>query len=80
MNTIDKILEKSLTDLMRFKHESGSVTVPETEDVKEAHDLVYKHYNVKELQHHKDTTVGLWATDRPDLIPEDIKHLFFQIK
>lgn len=35
----------------------------------------------KNLQHHKDTTVGLWATDRPDLIPQELKEkLFFQIK
>lgn len=33
----------------------------------------------KKLLHHKDTTVGLWATDRPDLIPESVKDLFFQI-
>lgn len=32
----------------------------------------------KELQHHKDTTIGLWATDRPDLI-EDPKNIMFQI-
>jgi len=31
------------------------------------------------LEHHKDTTVGLYATDRPDLIPEKLKSLFFQI-
>ena len=37
-----------------------------------------KEQNIK-LTHHKDTTVGLWATDRPDLIPENIKDLFFQI-
>jgi hypothetical protein len=34
--------------------------------------------NIK-LTHHKDTTVGLWATDRPDLIPDNIKELFFEI-
>ena len=34
----------------------------------------------KKLLHHKNTTVGLWATDRPDLIPEGIKHVFSQIK
>jgi hypothetical protein len=33
----------------------------------------------KKLLHYKDTTMGLWATDRPDLIPESIKDLFFQI-
>ncbi len=37
-----------------------------------------KEQNIK-LMHHKVTTVGLWATDRPDLIPENIKDLFFQI-
>jgi len=31
------------------------------------------------LQHHKASTIGLWATDKPEIIPEDIKHLFFQI-
>ena len=37
-----------------------------------------KEQNIK-LMHHKDTTVGLWATDKPDLIPESIKDYFFQI-
>lgn len=32
----------------------------------------------KTLQHHKDETVGLWATDRPDLI-DDPKKVMFQI-
>lgn len=35
---------------------------------------------IKRLEHHKDSTVGLWATDRPDLIPENIKDLFFEIR
>lgn len=30
----------------------------------------------KELQHHKDTTVGLWCTDRPDLIIDEKKIMF----
>jgi len=30
----------------------------------------------KELQHHKDTTVGLWATDKPNLISDPKKVLF----
>ena len=34
---------------------------------------------IKDLQHHKDTTIGLWATDRPDLI-EDPKSVLFEIK
>lgn len=29
----------------------------------------------KELQHHKDTTVGLWALDRD---PKELLHLFWQ--
>ena len=35
---------------------------------------------IKELQHHKDSTVWLYATDRPDLIPDEIKSYFFKIK
>lgn len=34
--------------------------------------------NVKKLQHHKDTTLGLWATDKPELI-NDPKKLLFKI-
>lgn len=33
---------------------------------------------INKLEHHKDTTVGLWATDRPDLI-KDEKEVMFQI-
>ena len=32
----------------------------------------------KKLEHHKDTTVGLWATDRPDLV-DDPKKIMFRI-
>lgn len=35
---------------------------------------------IKKLEHHRDSTVGLWATDKPEKIPENIKHLFFEIK
>ena len=31
-------------------------------------------------EHHYPTTVGLWATDKPELIPDAIKQHFFQIK
>lgn len=34
---------------------------------------------IKELEHHKHTTVGLWATDRPELI-KNYKSLLFEIK
>ncbi len=33
---------------------------------------------IKKLQHDKDTTVGLWATDRPDLVIDE-KKIMFQI-
>jgi len=32
------------------------------------------------LLHHYDSTIRLWATDKPDKIPQSIKHLFFEIK
>ena len=31
----------------------------------------------KKLQHHKDATVGLWATDRLDIIPDELKEKYF---
>ena len=34
---------------------------------------------IAELKHHKDSTCGLWATDRPDLI-SDPKKIMFEIK
>ena len=33
----------------------------------------------KHLQHHKDTTIGLWATDKPEDII-DTKNYLFEIK
>jgi hypothetical protein len=33
----------------------------------------------KDLTHYRDTTKGMWATDRPDLIPEEIRHMFVQL-
>ena len=34
---------------------------------------------IKKLEHHRDITVGLWATDRPDQIIDD-KKLLFEIR
>lgn len=34
---------------------------------------------IKKLQHHMDSTVGLWATDKPEFIPKDHEDMFFQI-
>jgi hypothetical protein len=41
----------------------------------------YEKYQRKidELQYFKDSTIGLWATDRPDLI-KDPKKVMFEIK
>lgn len=33
----------------------------------------------RKLEHHKDATVGLWATDRPDLI-KDPQGVLFRIE
>lgn len=33
---------------------------------------------LKNLEHHESTTVGLWATDRPDLV-KDPNKIMFQI-
>ena len=37
-------------------------------------------HELKELKHFRDSSVGLWCTDRVDAISEDKKHLFFQLK
>jgi len=34
---------------------------------------------IKDLQHHKDTTVWLYATDVPEVIPYSIKENFFEL-
>ncbi len=33
---------------------------------------------ISPLQHYQDSTVGLWATDRPDLV-DDPKQLMFRL-
>jgi hypothetical protein len=35
---------------------------------------------LKSLQERYDTTIGLWCTDKPELIPENIKHLFHRLE
>jgi hypothetical protein len=39
----------------------------------------YSSDRVKNLEHYKTTTLGLWATDRPDLV-NDPKNIMFEIK
>jgi hypothetical protein len=36
----------------------------------------YRKRLIRDLEHHRDTTVGLWATDRPDLISDPVKVMF----
>ena len=38
----------------------------------------YKKHELKELQYYKDTSLGLWCTDRPDLV-EDKNKIMFQL-
>ena len=33
---------------------------------------------IKQLEHYRDATIGLWATDRPDLV-KDPKEVMFRI-
>lgn len=35
---------------------------------------------MKKLLHHKETTVGLWATDRPDLFSKDQLEKFYMVE
>jgi hypothetical protein len=41
-------------------------------------DAVYDFYEtkLKDLQHYKDTTIGMFATDRPDLVNDPLQVLF----
>ena len=34
---------------------------------------------MRDLQHYKDTTIGMFATDRPDLV-SDPKNTLFELK
>ncbi len=51
----------------------------EGSDLIEKNDCTSFEDYVKDLEHHRDTTIGLWATDRPDLIG-DPKKVLFEIK
>lgn len=34
---------------------------------------------LKDLTHFRDSSIGLWCTDKPELIPDNVKHLFFRL-
>lgn len=62
-NKIDDKLYKVLKEALTVHHESGSITEPLYDEVEDVHDAIYNHYKVKELQHSKQTTVGLYVID-----------------
>ncbi len=35
---------------------------------------------LEELRHYKDTTIGLWATDKPSVIPKKSMKYFWKLK
>jgi len=53
-------------DRVKDEYANEWIFVPESSD------------RMRKLEHHETTTVGLWATDRPDLIV-DSKNIMFQI-
>jgi len=69
-----------LKDIMTFHHESGSVTTPDVEDIQNVYDIVMYEVGdkLKELQHFKDSSVGLFCTDKKpkDLFLNSIKDQF----
>ena len=64
MKKINKRLYEELSEALTIHHESGSITTPDYDDVENVHDCVFEYYKVKELEHHKTTTVGLYAFDQ----------------
>lgn len=64
-SNIKRKLLEDLTESMTTISESGCSRIkPEYDDVLEVHDIVYEHYKIKGLQHHKETTKGLFAFDK----------------
>lgn len=62
---MDSKLFEELKEAMTITSESGCSRIkPEYDDVYVVHDLIYNFYKIKELQHQKDTTIGLYATDK----------------
>ena len=67
-----KMIKEEMDDikvrLCKFKEQILKKELSETEN------------RINELERFKTYTLGLWATDRPDKIPENIKDLFFEIE
>lgn len=72
--TYSKILES-----LKIMTSGSDADTPGGDEVQDIVDILNEDQNLKDLEHHKSTTTGLWATDRPDLIKDPDKVLF-QIK
>lgn len=72
VRSIGSWIDSTIKGKYSFYRATGStdIRVPTNEEIV----LMVDH-----LQHHLATTVGLWATDRPDLI-KDRRNVMFQIK
>ena len=83
MTPMKELMEELKKDSYKHNHfgdtKSGSVLNGIAEFI-EIYFIEKESDFIRDLQYHKDTTSGLWATDTPELIPDNIKDLFFQLK
>lgn len=74
MNIEQFLTEKGFSDLLEkpaiTPNHSGSMRTLEWLFEK------YAEESAKELQHFKDSSTGLWCTDRPDMIMDENKIMF----
>lgn len=80
MNELMEQLKKDAFKHNHFGDTKSSLVLNGVAEFIETYFIEKESDYIRDLQYHKDTTTGLWATDRPDLIPENIKDLFFQLK
>ncbi len=67
------------TEILRSRFElKERISELEAEKERLKQQIVGYKVTLEDLQHYKDTTVGLWATDRPDLI-NDPENILFQL-
>lgn len=68
-----------MDDTKHKTHRSTDQTNPMQQPIPPENLALDKAKTLAKLLHHKNSTVGLWATDRPELIPADIKDNFSEI-
>lgn len=74
-----KDMNFEIEKLINFKTKSSLMgRILELKDILKTLEIPEKEY--LKLEDHKDSTCGLWATDRPEKIAKDVKDLFFEIK